>query len=1280
MSDANPSPDNAGLPRLGSYQIVRALGSGGMSNVFQAVHEESGSVVALKVLPRKLAQNSVLLQRFLREAKSAENLDHPNIVAIYDRGFDQGRHYLVLEYVEGRDLFDRVRLSGTMSPNVAVGFIREVAQGLDYAARLGMIHRDVKPANLLLTPDNHAKIIDLGLAFQADEEDERVTRDGTTVGTVDYMSPEQARDSRKLNERSDIYSLGCTFHYLLTGSAPFPGGNLADKLARHHSADVPDVRDRNPDVPADLALLIKKMMAKKPDQRFANYSELIQGLDQIGKPAGTIASSDLPDVLIDDDDDDDDDDDVVELTLATSPPPPTRTLAAPPIDVPPEISLADLAALDADVPSASSKRRGISAPTLPTGPRSSVVLDAILEPDEDDEDVVASGYRRSSDEVPLQTWIAAGVGVGVVVAILVFGVSFTLSLLKPAPKPPVALDRRGSVEEENFGSHTASGPIPPRNPSVPVTSRTGPTTQPAQPSATPTTPGPGRGGTPIPSLVEVPFAPEIQARLGIPQVNDVSAVDMENRVVVRRIPDAEAVSQVNTLASALGRPTDLVEIADLGPWHEDNYQIAGRSRLIRGRGGIRPIIQLEPSRQTLIRERPAKFVLGGSYGVEQLVFEGVDLVVDVRDLPFTQSTLFLCQGVDLTFRDCTITVANAEDRRAGFSVFRLEDGPRPNQIRIERSLIRGPIQTLVDIKANRAQVILDRAVIVGASGPLVALDDRDQAARSIYLERSLLITRGVIFAWMSTPTATQIHALGTTFAHVDPAANTSWMTIRNLNEADLKKGLDYAGAGNRWSGWTGAARGSRAAGTSGSVRDELAAIWPGTDPSSVATATSWPPSILTESVTARSFGAFVPDLAPTLARVATPDPDLLEETVNLFTRLPAPDALDDLINEAQAGGARTTIALGFDADAAQSSDLGLFLREQVTDPAKRYVVRVSGTGTHAMTPVRLPDETSLVITGPAGTTSTQAIPVFYPGQPGRALIEARRGDLALAHLGFSNEVPTRTQHWIRVEDGLLALDRCRYQDSATTPVPPAAAIVLTSRSPDPLPSRIGAFKTSSDRLLASLKDCWINTNGQAIQAEVRRGVIRLENCLVMAGEAAFRLNPVFDSSSGLEADLILENCTILAEHLGLAFDVVAGAGDFAGRPWLILTRASVFPKSWREGGALLGVDPSAFARGAVFWQSSNDTYEVSRFLAPLGPDNSSVGSADLKRHWIDLWGIIHTRGDRGPDSRRSDRVLTFRDKDRPRSTRPSLNQLELDPKAHKDQGVDFRSLPPIPRS
>ena len=210
-----------------------------MSSVFRAVHDETDHEVALKVLTRTLARNSTLLQRFLREARSAETLEHPNIVTIYDRGIDSGRHYLVLEYVAGRR-FSRARPAAGARCGLAeaISVVRSVAAGLKYAASRGLIHRDIKPSNILRTPAGPVKIIDLGLALQNEFEDERVTREGTTVGTVDYMAPEQARDSRATSIQSDIYSLGCTFYYLLTGVAAFPGGDITDKLTRHAKSAV----------------------------------------------------------------------------------------------------------------------------------------------------------------------------------------------------------------------------------------------------------------------------------------------------------------------------------------------------------------------------------------------------------------------------------------------------------------------------------------------------------------------------------------------------------------------------------------------------------------------------------------------------------------------------------------------------------------------------------------------------------------------------------------------------------------------------------------------------------------------------------------------------------------------------------------------------------------------------------------------------------------------------------------------------------------------------------
>ncbi len=267
--------------RIGSYRVLGPLGAGGMSSVFRAVHVESNHEVALKVLTRTLAKNSTLLQRFLREARSAETLEHPNIVAIYDRGIDSGRHYLVLEYLAGGDFHDYVLQRGPLSLAEAVTVVKSTADGLNYAANRGLIHRDVKPSNILRTPEGKIKIIDLGLALQQEFEDERVTRDGTTVGTVDYMAPEQARDSRATSIQSDMYSLGCTFYYLLTGVPPYPGGDITDKLTRHAKNPPPDVRDLRPDLPGELGALLLKMMAKRPEERFASYDDLISAIDWI---------------------------------------------------------------------------------------------------------------------------------------------------------------------------------------------------------------------------------------------------------------------------------------------------------------------------------------------------------------------------------------------------------------------------------------------------------------------------------------------------------------------------------------------------------------------------------------------------------------------------------------------------------------------------------------------------------------------------------------------------------------------------------------------------------------------------------------------------------------------------------------------------------------------------------------------------------------------------------------------------------------------------------------
>ena len=1365
-SDSDPSPDSKPAPRLGSYLLVQPLGSGGMSNVFRAVHEESGNIVAVKVLPRTLAKNVTLLQRFIREAKSAEALDHPNIVAIYDRGFDQGRHYLVLEYVEGRDLHDRVRLNGPLAPDEAVRFIREVAEGLRYAAGQGMVHRDVKPANLLMTPDSHAKIIDLGLALQTDDEDERVTRDGTTVGTVDYMAPEQARDSRQTSERSDIYSLGCTFYYLLTGSAPYPGGGLADKLARHYKAPIPDVRDHRADVSESLSLLIRKMMEKKPERRFADYSRLIEALDAVSDPSAQGVQGIPLDALIVDDDDDEDEIGLAPTESAISRrkndgsdrPPSTRDHLmaeivedddddAPPPAAPPssrpgkssprrepsrpaEVSLSELAALDAeDVEERRQARRSSgSTPVmktsgLPATPRPPVPpLDAMLEEEDDDEPVYGSSGppRRSGDELPLKTWIAAGLLVGLSIAIVGFGVSMVVSMTKPPPPEvtqptePTPESQPSYVATPSYPNNRTKGPIAP--------------TKKADTSTKAQEPPPVVVVAPEPPPVEMAYPSEWESRLFPPPAVKEPALPDHPKILVRRVAEAGDEPQTSSLAYALGRAGDMVEIADTGPFFEDDCQVAGKSRLIRARAGIRPIIKIELTGNEIVKDQAAKFVLGGTK-VDQLVLEGLDISVDVRDLPDRQNALFLCQGASLTIRDCSVTILNANDPTRGnrFSIFRVEEGAKPNRIVLERSTIRGPVRTLFDVAAARAKVVLDRSLVVGDSGPLISLEPAEKADRMIVFNRSLVVTKGPMLELNGRSSPPAIRALGSTFAKLEGTNTAALIASKVASQGEPKTVIDWSGEDNTFVGWPS----WMTAGPEASIRvprlDRVKLAWSGSDGSSREVARPWPAIARGDEVVPADFARLAPDRRGTLIRIATPHPMLHDLTITSIARLLTPELSSTLIppivpqamlgamnpvrvappppppppspNQtgprlknppAQAKGEPAkpkpleTLDLVFDVqDPSWAGDLGRFLADKLVEGTIRATIRVKGGGVYAISPIRLPDKLSIAILGESAEGSKTPMPTFVPkpDASGRSMIELRGGDLALVNLGFATDGVNRPKHWVLVEDGLLGIQHCRFRDPGGVDPNVGATVVFLAKGASPIVPRIGPFTAATDRPTARLKNCLIWTGGDAISAEVGRGVVDLENCLIISGGPAVSLRPQKVERDKFEADLVMERCTIADDKTGILLGPWPGDPAGPSRPWLVSTRSCVFPRTQSGGaGALLQVDPDAMARGALFWQSASDAYEVAHFLAPTGPPPANIPPADVKKQWIDLWGLNHTRRDRGPDPRRNEVVLRYQDKDRPKPGKVVPSALELDSKTMKDIGVDFKNLPPAPKT
>ncbi len=263
------------------YKLLEHLGSGGMATVFLCEHIDMRRLVALKMLPVEQSNSKGALDRFRREARAAARLDHPNIVRAHDLDRQGDVHFLVMEFVRGTSLSHLVKTFGPLDVERACHYIAQAAAGLQHAHEAGLVHRDIKPGNLLLDRSGTVKILDMGLARFFNDVGDNLTREHdsrSVLGTADYMAPEQALDCHKADIRADIYSLGATLFYLLTGETLYGQGNAAQKLVRLQTEAPRSVRDLRPDVPEELADVIARMLARDPNQRYTEPTEVIEAL------------------------------------------------------------------------------------------------------------------------------------------------------------------------------------------------------------------------------------------------------------------------------------------------------------------------------------------------------------------------------------------------------------------------------------------------------------------------------------------------------------------------------------------------------------------------------------------------------------------------------------------------------------------------------------------------------------------------------------------------------------------------------------------------------------------------------------------------------------------------------------------------------------------------------------------------------------------------------------------------------------------------------------------
>jgi WD40 repeat protein len=274
------------LDRHGRYRLVRLLGQGGMGAVYEAEHRVMQRPVALKVINRTFTAKASAVERFRREARAAARLSHPNIVAAYDAENAGDTHFLVMEYVKGTTLGRLVRERGPLPVAEACEYARQAALGLQHAHERGMVHRDVKPDNLIRCEDGTVKVLDFGLAsLTAEHGAAGLTEANVVMGTPEYMAPEQAADARTADVRADVYSLGCTLFHLLTGRVPYPAPTPKLKVVAHREQPVPPVREERPEVPPGLEAVVARMLAKKPEGRYQTPGEVAAALAPFTQPA-----------------------------------------------------------------------------------------------------------------------------------------------------------------------------------------------------------------------------------------------------------------------------------------------------------------------------------------------------------------------------------------------------------------------------------------------------------------------------------------------------------------------------------------------------------------------------------------------------------------------------------------------------------------------------------------------------------------------------------------------------------------------------------------------------------------------------------------------------------------------------------------------------------------------------------------------------------------------------------------------------------------------------------
>jgi serine/threonine protein kinase len=1241
-SDSTPKGQRRTV-RIGKYEVLAHIATGGMGAVYRAFDTEQGREVALKVLTPELAVKPAMIERFRREARHAAKLRHENIVTIFEFGETNGTFFIAMEFVDGVDLHDFVQRKGPLDPAEALTIVTQACQALDHAHQTGIVHRDIKPSNFLVAGSGEqlqVKLTDLGLAREANNEEFRVTKAGTTVGTLDYMAPEQAHDSGKADVRSDLYSLGCTWYHLLAGQPPFHEGGLAQRLLSIMKEEPPDVRTLNPRVSAATWAALRRLLAKSPAERFQTPADLLTVLNRLESGADLSPRDLLAGLAVGETED---------QPVSPTPKRPGKRAAR---------ATRSETTEEADQASAKARRRRQAAASKET----------------DAEEPITEAIPSLQRQWPY-LWPAVG---GVLLLVLVVVLVIVLgSRHRPEPAGPLAQDDPA----------LSSSTLPPAHPAVVGGESTPPGRE--NPDRVLKTPDPPPAVPPkalypalyTPSLAVSPDAlrKEIQA----PWAGQAVPADAVVLAVGRGAGSASSPVYPSFGAALKAAPPGkacVLELHDNGPFFDVPVTVSDRPLVIRAGRGYRPLLVWD-----IGRGKGSAFLEVQRGG---LTLQDLNVVVKWPEGPSEGATLLRVQDGDLTLSGCTFSVAGKP--RDGMVLARVRAGTpadsenRPERkgktrCRFSRCHVRGGNLSALSLDAPGAEVLFEDCLIVGGDEPLLEVRADAERAVNVRVAGSTLVAGKTLLSvqpankddlrpalnwlgWDSLLSRAGQGAGGELVQLADGASpdHIRWRAINCLYAGwqNLLSGKTVIPATDT-EGWR--RRWQLLEGDAALARPWPAIVFtePAVQPASAYNTASTPVAFRSSTAADRPLGCDLASLPPVTD-------DWLALTFDRFTATP-PAPPDD--------PGPPTIDMAFDGlyhgeriDLGQVGDLGAYLEQvqKVRKLAPRVVLHLAGTGDHSSSPIRFRGKHLVVWFEPPAKkeAASPALPTPNPmpltpvrkpaeeekplalvlsGRNGRdALLEVEQGDLDLMGVTIraadydGNHTPAS---WLVKVGGDLRMYRSRLEGPYHHVPADYRGLILLA----------GSGETAADHVRSVASNASILVSGQA--GVVVRGIggrLLLKQTLLVAGTSALRFEPgrtgapggrtsesalsevrppggAFKGRANLE--VLLEQTTVAARGSVVRLADVSSE-ERPAEPIVMQTHGCAFlaPFSVRPGEprprtGLLLYNGSALSHGLLVWQSERDlldrrlTFAASRAGDPL-PDKSE----DLPACWARLWG------------------------------------------------------------